>query len=135
MDPCDVNVDAAVVNERGDGYGCHSEKRWNLPTTCSSLDLNCTEVLEQLSGTSCSAVRTLGSVPQCPSLDLGSDNNLLTTLSLDRRLDLVLDLDCLDRRCLGTVDGTLCNSLGQTLAMPRMFLTLDPPEAVQTPDS
>ena len=81
-------------------------------------------------------MRTLGSVPQRPSLGFGSDNNFLTTSSLDRRLDLVLDLDCLDRRCLGTVDaGTLCNSLGQTLAMPRMFLTLDPPGAVQTPDS
>ena len=51
-------------------------------------------------------------------------------------LILVLYLDCLDRRCLGTVDAaTLRNSLGQTLAVPRMFLTLDPPVEVQTLDS
>ena len=42
-------------------------------------------------------MRTLESVPQRPSLGFGSGNDFLTTLSLDRRLDLVLDLDCLER--------------------------------------
>ena len=76
-------------------------------------------------------MRTLESVPQRLSLDLGFDNDFLTTSSLDRRLDLVLDLDCLDRRCLSTVNrGTPCNSLGQTPAMPQMILTLNPTAAV-----